>query len=303
MTRLPLLLAVALAMGGMLSPLAAQKDPPPAVRPQGQQPAARPQTQPASGANPATAGKVFRPATPGTQPAPTAPAAGTGAAPATQPGPVVTPQASQPSAAPAVAAPATVASTFTAGLAMPPLAGGTPDAALTYAARLGRMLDSTVVTLVDVFRNTSGQPMSGASSPAALSQRERDRWVHCRNLYWDFTTYATAVGTLKQTLPAAPALQHAVAALDTAFSATAAIGECDNVASMIASPERWTPWQEQYEAAARHFYRDFYTQIREVHERDRAFVNALNATLTPERRIPVPAGLPRNPPYAGAAPS
>jgi hypothetical protein len=71
---------------------------------------------------------------------------------------------------------------------------------------------------------------------------------------------------------------------------------------MVAAPDRWTPWHDQYQTAAQHFYRDFYGQVREVHERDRAFVNALNAILPTLRRIPVPPGLQRNAPYAGAAP-
>jgi hypothetical protein len=292
MSRYSLLLAGALATGGALSPLAAQKAPPPA---------ARPQTQPAAPAAPATGGKVFRPA------GAAQPAAGAAGAAATQPGAAVTPQSTRPTtAAPAAAvAPAATASTstFTAGLAMPPFSGGGSDAALGYATRLGRTLDSAIVTLVDVFRNAAGQPMGGASGPTALSQRERDRWLRCRDLYWDLTTHAAAVGALKQALPADPSLQHALAALDSAFNASSAIAECDNLASMIAAPERWTPWQSQYEAAARHLYRDFYGQVREVHERDRAFVNALNAVLAPAQRIPVPPGLPRNPPYAGAAPS
>lgn len=299
-----LLLALAFAVG--VPPLSAQKPPPVVSRPP-----AQPQTQPQPAATGSPrAGKVFRPATGASQPA--APAAGAGApatqagqpaAPAVQPAAPVTPQAARPGAAPSAAAPAPTNVAFTAGLAMPLYAGTTPDAALEYARGLGHALDSAIVTLVDVFRNTSGQPMEGASSPAALSQRERDRWSRCRNLYWDFTTYASAVAALKHALPGDPALQRAVVALDSAFTASQALVECDNVASMIAAPERWTPWLDQYQAAAQRFYRDFYNQVREVHERDRALVNALNGVLAPARRVQVPAGLPRNPPFAGAAPS
>lgn len=291
MARSLLLLAFAAAVG--TAPLPAQKPPPPVARPQTQ-----PQAQTPAGSK--SAGKVFRPAT-RTQPA--APAAQAGAvaapapqpaAPAAQPAPQVTPQAAHP------IAPA--AGSFTAGLAMPPYAGATPDAALEYAVRFSRQLDSAIVTLVGIFRNTSGQPMEGASNPTSLSQRERDRWSRCRAVYWDLTTFASAVETMRQSLPANPGLQHAAAALDSAFAASQAVAECDNVASMIAAPDRWTPWQDQYQTAAQHFYRDFYGQVREVHERDRAFVNALNGVLPPARRISVPPGLQRNPPYAGAAP-
>jgi hypothetical protein len=299
MARRFLLLAFLAAAG--TAPLTAQKPPPTVAHPPSQ-----PQAPTAAGAK--SAGKVFRPAT---QARPAAPAAQSGAG-ATQP----TAQGSQPVAqptAPAVQGAAQVtpqaahpvapaASAFTAGLAMPPYGGTTSDAALDYAARFGRLLDSAIVTLVDVFRSTSGQAMEGASTPTDLSQRERDRWSRCRNVYWDLTTFAAAVQTLRRTLPANPALQSAAAGLDTALAATQALAECDNVASMIAAPNRWTPWGDQYRTAAQHFYREFYGQLREVHERDRALVNALNAILPPSRRIAVPPGLQRNAPFAGAAP-
>ncbi len=289
MTRRILLFAIIAAAGA--APLAAQK-PPPVVRPQ-----APPQAQtPTTGKS---AGKTFRPAA---QPA--APATRPAAAPAQAAAPTAQPAAGQAPAqvTPQSARPTPVASAFTAGLAMPAFAGGTSDAALDYAARFGRLLDSAVVTLVDVFRNTSGQPMEGASNPTDLSQRERDRWTRCRNIYWDLTTFASAVETLRENLPENPSLERAVEGLDSAFAANQAVSECDNVASMVAAPDRWTPWGSQYRTAAQHFYRDFYAQLRDVHEHDRELVNALNSVLPPARRIPVPPGLPRNPPFAGMAP-
>jgi hypothetical protein len=186
---------------------------------------------------------------------------------------------------------------------MAPFGGATTDEAWDYAARFGRMLDSTIVTLVGTFRNTSGQPMIGASSPATLSGREKDRWARCRDLYWDLTTYASALGTFRHSLGSDAALQRAAADLDSAFTRSVAMAECDNVASMIAGPERWTPWQDQYESAARRFYRDFYPQVRDVHEKDRALMSALNRSLPAARRTPPPPGLPTNPPFAGAAPN
>jgi hypothetical protein len=292
MSRTALWLAVAAVSGGALSPLRAQKAPPPAaVHPQ-------PATQPA--ATPGQ-GKVLRPAPGTSQPAAGAAAGAAPAGQAAHPAAAVTPQATRPGG------PAANPSAFTAGLAMAPFGGGSADSALEYAKHLGKMLDSTIVSLVDVFRNTSGQPMVGAGSPAALSQRERDRWSRCRNLYWDLTTYVTAVRDLVPSLPSTPALEQAATALDSvldsALDSNGAIAECDNVASMIAAPERWTPWQDQYETAARRFYREFYGMIRDGHERDRAFVVAVNAAGSGARRVPVPAGLPRNPPYAGAAPN
>jgi hypothetical protein len=167
---------------------------------------------------------------------------------------------------------------------------------------VAQLLDSAVVTLVGVFRNTSGQPLSGAAEPGALSQRERERWLRCRNLHWDLATFRDAVGALKDSLPDNAALRRAAAGLDSALAELEATAECDNVASMIEAPARWDPWTAQYEAAARRFYAAWYTQLRNVHEKDRAFAVALNGVLPAARRLLVPPGLPRNPPYAGAAP-
>lgn len=231
----------------------------------------------------------------------TASRAGQPAAPAAGRPALVTPQAAQPAPVGAAAAAGAPAG-FSAGLAMPPFSGGAMAARLDYARRMAQMLDSTIVTLVGVFRNTSGQPLGGASDTSSLSQRERDRWRRCRDLHWDLTTYAQAANAIRDSLPADPGLQRAAAALDTALSELEATAECDNVASMIVAPARWQPWQQQYESSARSFYGEWYAQIRNVHEKDRAFVIALNAVLPAARRLAVPPGLPRNPPYAGAAP-
>ncbi len=208
---------------------------------------------------------------------------------------IVTPQAQPAPAAPAAAA-------FTAGLSVP-VFSGTAAAALDYGRTFGQMLDSTIVTLVGVFRNTSGQPISGATGPDVLSGREKDRWARCRNIYWDLTSYRTG---LEAALPSytAPALAHAARELDSALVAalddSSATPECDNVSSMITAPNRWTPWRDQYEAHARHFYGAWYDQILNVHDKARAFVVALNETPG-ARRVAVPPALQRNPPYAGAS--
>lgn len=288
MIRCPFLLAAVVTIGAALSPLRAQKAPPASTQ--------HPQTQPAI--TPATGGKV-PPAQAAPQPAVTQPpvASPPAAAPASAaPAAPVTPQAVRPAASAATG-------TYTAGFTMAPFSGATTEDAWDYAARFGRMLDSTIVTLVGTFRNTSGQPMIGANGPATLSRREQDRWARCRDLYWDLTTYASAIGTLRRSLGSDPALQRAAADLDSAFTRSVATAECDNVASMIAGPERWAPWQDQYESAARHFYRDFYAQVRDVHERDRALMSALNRSLPAARRAAPPPGLPTNPPFAGAAPN
>lgn len=334
MRRLAILLAAAVsASGGLAPPLCAQKALLPAsadadrdgvadvndrcpntpagarVGPDGCPPAAMPARADTSGrATGATKGRRATPVLvglPGTASRDSATATTRGGLPSPPPTggrALVAPQSVQPGAQPPPAAGGAAPSGYTAGLAMPAFGGSGVGARVEYARRLAQMLDSAIVTLVGVFRNTSGQPLGGATGPSALSQRERDRWLRCRDVYWDLTTYGEAVRAIRDSLPADATLERAAAALDTVLSELEATAECDNVASMIAAPERWDPWQEHYEAAARRFYRDWYTQARGVHERDRAFVVALNAVLPVARRLPVPAALPRNPPYAGAAP-
>ena len=311
MMRRAFVLAVIFVAGGVLAPLSAQKVPPTST----QRPAAQPAAAPASGKQPPgqTAPRQALPApAPAPAPATPQPAAPVPTAPQPQvaqpsatpstttpaaPAPAVTPQASHPQPANTGA--------YTTGLAMPPFAGGTTEEAWEYAARLGRMLDSAIVTLVATFQNASGQPVIGATGPTMLSHREQDRWTHCRDLYWDLTTYAEAVSSLRAALGTDAALQRAAADLDSAFSRSVATAECDYVASMIAAPARFLtpPWQDQYESAARHFYRDFYSQILDVHDKDRALMVELNRVLPAAHRVPPPPGLPRNPPYAGAAPN
>jgi hypothetical protein len=237
---------------------------------------------------------------------PANPAAGQPAAPGqapaagAQPGAaLVTPQAAV--TPPAGAAPPAAAGAFTAGLAMQPFSGTTVAQRLEYGRTLARNLDSAIVTLVTVFRNTTGQPMSGATAPTALSARERERWARCRDLHFDLSSYVGGVDGFLEGLEDNPGLERAASALDSVLSAVDATVECDNVSSMIAAPDRWDPWAQQYSTSARRFYANWYTQVRDVHEKDRAFVMALNAALPAGRALPVPSGLPRNPPYAGAS--
>lgn len=277
MSRYRIVLATALAMSAVALPLAAQLPAAPRAK--------------VPGASP---GKTIRPSPTLASPTQARPGV-TGAAVAPQgavtPQAVVTPPVPIPSAATGI---------FTAGLGLQPFAGAGDAPRLEYARTLARNIDSAAVSLVTLFRGTSGQPMAGATSPATLSGRERDRWTRCRDLYWDFTTLATGVQSIREGLPSTSPLYRAAAALDTVLNDIEALAECDNVASMISAPERWVPWADQYTGAARHFYTDWYTQMREVHEKDRAFVIALNAQLPAGRVIPVPSGLPRTPPYAGA---
>jgi hypothetical protein len=207
----------------------------------------------------------------------------------------VTTQAAVHAAAPAAGA-------FTAGLSVAPYAGTTDADRDAYVARFTQMLDSAVVALVGVFRNTTGQPVSGAEGPASLSQRERDRWAHCRDLHFDLQSYPAAFHDLMAHLPQAALVQRAAAALDSALSMMPATSECDNLASMIEAPGRWTPWSNQYEAAAQRFYHDWYNQVRDADDRNRAFAMAFNAGRPATARIAVAPALPRMPPYVGGGP-
>ena len=191
---------------------------------------------------------------------------------------------------------------FTAGLAMEPYSSGDDAARARYIAQFTQRLDSTIATLIGVFRGTTGQPLAGAESPAALSQRERDRWSRCRDLHYDLQSYASAMHDLVGELPEDPAVQRSGGGLDSALTALQATSGCDDVSSMIAAPDRWTPWASQYQATARTFYGAWYGQVREVADKNRALVIALNATLPAAERMPVPPGIARTAPYAGAGP-
>jgi len=260
-----------------------------AATPSGKQPRPTPTLVRSPGAAPSGNQPAGQPSAPTQTPAPAVQA---------QPGAaLVTPQAA---VTPPAAAPAATGA-FTAGLAMQPFSGTTSDERLEFGRTLARNLDSTIATMVGIFRNTTGQPTPGASAPNVLSGRERERWARCRDLHFDLTTYEPAVGSFLEGLEDAPAIERAATALDSALSALDATSECDNVSSMITAPDRWDPWSQQYSTAARRFYSNWYAQVRGIHERDRAFVIALNTVLPTGRRLPVPPGLPRNPPYAGAS--
>ncbi len=234
---------------------------------------------------------------PGMTPAPAGPATPTPTAPATTPGavqpggraaPAVTPQAAQPAVA-----------SFSAGLSIEPFSGE-EGAREAYVRQFTQQLDSAIASLVSLFRGTSGLPLAGASAPASLSQRERDRWTRCRDLHWDLQSYVAAMHDMVD--DDNPTVSRTAAALDSSLTAMQATVECDNISSMITAPDRWTPWGQNYTASARTFYTRFYDQVRDVSERNRAYVIAVNATLPAARRMPVPPAMPRTPPYAGAGP-
>jgi hypothetical protein len=207
-----------------------------------------------------------------------------------------------PGVAPQSSRAATAVAAFTAGLAIEPYAGESDEARDAYLGQFTQQLDSAIVTLVGVFRGTTGQPVSGADAPTALSARERERWGRCRDLHYDLQSYAAAMHDFLESLPEAAAVQRTGSALDSALTALQATSGCDDVSSMIAAPGRWTPWASQYQTTARAFYHDWYPQVRDVADRNRALAIAVNATRRPTERLVVPPGLARTPPYVGAGP-
>lgn len=207
---------------------------------------------------------------------------------------VVTPQAT-------VTSPGLRAAAKGAGLSLQPFPGGGEAARLAYARTLAQNIDSLTVSLVNLFRGTSGQPTEGATGPTTLSARERDRWARCRDLYWDFTSFGAASQSISVGLSPTSPLYARAAALDAALADVEALVECDNISSMVTAPDRWVPWTDRYTEAAQSFYADWYPHMWEAHEADRAFVVALNAVLPAGQKMPFLPGLPRTPPFAGAA--
>lgn len=206
-----------------------------------------------------------------------------------------------PAVAPAREAPAPVTDpTMTAGYWMPVYTGTTDAAQLEYFRTLTLKLDSAVLALVENFRGTSGTPIAGANNPGVLSAREKRRWGQCRLIHYDLISIDEAVKALKDSMAGGPTVGRAVANLDDAFEALTATGECDNLGSMIESPDRWQPWQTNYESSARGFYGNWYTQLRTLHEADRSLARALLPTVPAGRTYTVPSGIAVRAPTVGS---
>jgi len=178
----------------------------------------------------------------------------TAVTPALVAAPPITTPAATPSAP--LAAPAAVDPSATAGFSVPNYPAGTAAARLDYARMLALRLDSAVVALVEVFRGTTGRPLPGATSPNLLSAREKRRWAQCRLIHLDLGTMSDAVQEMKDSMPGGASLSRAALNLADAFATLVATGECDNVGSMIDAPDRWTPWQSNYESSVGTFFRD-----------------------------------------------
>ena len=188
------------------------------------------------------------------------------------------------------------------GLWLPAYGGRTDAEQFLYAKLLIVKLDSAAAALVDTYRGTTGSPIGGASDPGRISSREKARWLRCRNIRNDLRTISDAAALLKDSIAGGAALQRAAVELSDAFEAMQALESCDVLNSMMESPDRFNPWQQNYESEARGFYRDWYPQVRTVHTAAREFARVLNGVLPAANRFSViPPALPTNPPYIGAA--
>lgn len=181
---------------------------------------------------------------------------------------------------------------------MPAYAGRSEADLYDYARTLAIRTDSAIASLVDVFRNTSGAPMVGATGPTVISTRERSRWQRCRLIHFDMRTLGDAAQFLQDSVPGGPAIQRAMVAVVEAYEGLQATEECDNVVGMVEAPDRWQPWQQNYESSARNFYRDWYTQLRALHTANRTLVGVLNPRLG-ARSIAIPPAMPPRPPTLG----
>jgi len=188
---------------------------------------------------------------------------------------------------------------MTAGFWMPAYSGTSEADRLEYARMLAMKTDTAILALIDVFRNTSGAPMVGASSPMVISTREKSRWQRCRLIHFDLRTLGDAAAFLRDSIPGGPTVQRAAVSLHDAFEGLEATEGCDQVVSMIEAPDNWSPWQQNYENSARSFYRDWYTQLRALHEANRSFIRTLNTALG-ARAVRMPGAIqPRAPTLGG----
>jgi len=188
----------------------------------------------------------------------------------------------------------------TAGFWLPAFSGATDAEQLDYAKSLVLKFDSAVVALIEIYQNTSGNPVAGATDPSHLSSREKARWLRCRNVANDIRNLGEAADELRDSIAGGPTLQREAETMAQAFDSLRAIEGCDLINSMIESPERFAPWQANYESEAHHFYANWYGEIRAAHLAVRDFARVLNGALAPDRRFPVPPAIPAVPPYIGA---
>ena len=176
----------------------------------------------------------------------------------------------------------------------------TSDSAwLTQAARIVDRVDESARSLVQLFRATAGIPVHGATTPSLLSNRERARWEICqlagRRLRGAQRALRELVGSPGSVVPGEAPLR-AARELDTALRTTPALEECGRLIGLIRSPDEEDDWQAAYEAAAEHFYHDWYAELRASHEAALALARAVRPLLPPGRVFVIPAPLPATPP-------
>ena len=171
--------------------------------------------------------------------------------------------------------------------------------AVEYARTFVLRLDSAAVALRNIFNNATGQTVSGARDPTFLVNREKLRWRRCRSMKEDIQTFADNITAVLGGLPPGQ-LHDAWAGFNQKFDDVLHVLEdCETVAYMIDSPDRYQPWQQNYESSAQRFYTTWYTRLRAMHEQDRTVVRYLNPQLPAERRVTQFPPLPANPPTLG----
>ncbi len=149
---------------------------------------------------------------------------------------------------------------------------------LEYLGDYALKLDSAAVTLRSIFSTASGQPVAGATDPTKLVTREKLRWRRCRNMKEDIQTFADNIALLQDSIPAT--MREQWATLGERFDSLQSVLEnCETIAFMIESPERYTPWQTNYETSARAFYAEWYGKLRAMHEAMRSVARLTAAQL------------------------
>jgi hypothetical protein len=268
---------------------------PPTAAPTAGQPTAQPSGAQPSGAPPPAGAKPAGSAPAGTSPATAVPG---GAAPVAvvppAPSPIVVAPSGQPSvtggaapanarpagAAPAApaASPATVDNTLTEGFLMRGWVPNSGRPTLEYLRDFALKLDSAAQTLRNIFSTASGQPVAGATDPTKLVTREKLRWRRCRNMKEDIQTFADNVALIQDSIPAT--MREQWTTLGERFDSLQSVLEnCETIAFMIESPERYTPWQTNYENSARTFYADWYSRLKAMHDAMRQVARLVAAQL------------------------
>ena len=181
-----------------------------------------------------------------------------------------------------------------------PVTRPTSDSAwVTQAARIVDRVDESARTLVQLFRATAGIPVHGATTPALLSSRERARWEVChlagRRMQGAERSLRELLDSPDSVVPGEAPLR-AARELDALLRATTALEECGRLRGLIRSPADAADWQAAYEAAAEHFYRDWYGELRASHDAALSLARAVRPLMPPGRVFVIPAALPATPP-------